>query len=73
MWISVEKCGYNKISYHKPDGGVEKYIKMCINLSTVETMQNKGFFLDNCKTSGKKVDIFHGIPQVIHKLSTKCG
>ena len=69
----MEKCGYHVFGYHKLSRMVENNKKMCINLSTVEKAQIKDFFEDMCKNTGEKVDSFTGIPQVIHKLSTKCG
>ena len=53
-------------------GGKKSKI-MCIISSTVEMAWIKDFFYNMCKKWSKKVDIFADNPQVIHKLSTKCG
>jgi hypothetical protein len=46
---------------------------MCIKKSTLKIPQIKGFFENDVNKPSEKVDRFPVNPQVIHKLSTKCG
>ena len=81
MWIMWGNyCGLGWIIVDKSHGGFHKSriggkcgIIMCIKKSTLKIPQIKGFFENDVNKIPEKVDRFPVNPQVIHKLSTKCG
>ena len=81
MWIMWGNyCGLGWIIVDKSPGGFHKSRIggkcgriMCIKKSTLIIPQIKGFFENDVNKLSEKVDRFPVNPQVIHKLSTKCG
>ncbi len=70
MWITV----YNPLEIDIiQERGWKIHKNMCIMLCTVKKVEIKGFIFYMCKNVGDKVERLQDIPQVIHKLSTKCG
>ena len=59
--------------FHKSRIGGKCGRIMCIKKSTLKIPQIKGFFENDVNKPSEKVDRFPVNPQVIHKLSTKCG
>ena len=59
--------------FHKSRIGGKCGRIMCIKKSTLKIPQIKGFFENDVNKPSEKVDRVLVNPQVIHKLSTKCG